>query len=187
MLHIIESYLNKYSIFLGDLNVQLIEFNKASQAEAKAFLKHCVQIDNWAEQLVSLRPYRSVDDVIELAKEQTRHWTWADIQLALNNHPRIGEKKAVINLSELEQNFSNREQSSILIDDETQQALLEGNIAYEKKYGYIFLIKASGLSSHEVLQALQYRLLNDPETEKRIVHHQLAEIALLRLKQELQI
>ena len=64
-------------------------------------------------------------------------------------------------------------------------ALLKGNIAYEKKYGYIFLIKASGLSSENVLQALQYRLLNNPETEKRIVHHQLAEIALLRLKQEL--
>jgi len=33
---------------------------------------------------------------------------------------------------------------------------------------------------------LKYRLVNDADTEKRIVHHQLAEIALLRLSQELQ-
>ena len=92
----------------------------------------------------------------------------------------------LLELSEIEKNFSNREQSSITADEETQLALLKGNIAYEKKYGHIFLIKASGLSSEDVLQALKYRLVNDPEIEKRIVHNQLTEIALLRLSQELQ-
>lgn len=89
-------------------------------------------------------------------------------------------------MSEIEKSFSNREQSSIPPDEETQLALLNGNIAYEKKYGYIFLIKAFGLNSEDVLQALKYRLTNDPEVEKRIVHNQLVEITLLRLSQELQ-
>ena len=86
---------------------------------------------------------------------------------------------------EIEKDFSHREQSGITADKDTQLALLKGNLAYEKKYGFIFLIKAAGLSSEDVLQALNYRLLNDPEIEKRIVHHQLAEIALSRLAQEL--
>lgn len=42
-----------------------------------------------------------------------------------------------------------------------------------------------GLDQTEILQALKYRLLNDPETEQRIVKQQLGEIAMLRLSQEL--
>nr|WP_218947247.1 MULTISPECIES: 2-oxo-4-hydroxy-4-carboxy-5-ureidoimidazoline decarboxylase [unclassified Acinetobacter] len=177
--------MNNHSIILGDFIVQLVEFNKASEADVKTFLKHCVQIEGWAEHIVAQRPYTCVTQIIEQAVKAANAWTWDEIKNALDNHPRIGEKKAQAELSCLEQQFSNREQSEISADEETQFALLKGNIAYEKKYGYLFLIKASGLSSEDVLQALQYRLLNDPETEKRIVHHQLAEIALLRLKQEL--
>lgn len=165
--------------------MQLVEFNTASDAEAKTFLKHCVQIDSWANELLTARPYPTLDAILTQAKAQTLTWTWSDIKVALDNHPKIGEKKAQLALSETEQQFSQREQAAIQQDEETEQALEKGNIAYEQKYGYIFLIKAFGLSSTDVLQALTYRLLNDPDTEKRIVHHQLAEIALLRLSQEL--
>ncbi|WP_407304740.1 2-oxo-4-hydroxy-4-carboxy-5-ureidoimidazoline decarboxylase [Acinetobacter sp.] len=166
--------------------MQLVEFNQASSPDAIRFLKHCVQIPSWSTQIAAKRPYVSVEDVLNTAAQQAASWTWDEIKTALDNHPRIGEKKAQAELSEIEKSFSNREQSSITADEETQLALLKGNIAYEKKYGFIFLIKASGLSSEDVLQALKYRLVNDPEIEKRIVHNQLAEIALLRLSQELQ-
>ena len=165
--------------------MQLVEFNQASTDDAIRFLKHCVQIPSWSNLIAAKRPYNSVEDVLSTAKQQSTTWTWEEIKTALDNHPRIGEKKAQAALSETEKNFSNREQSAITTDEETQQALLKGNIAYEKKYGYIFLIKAAGLNSQDVLQALEYRLANDPEIEQRIVHTQLAEIALLRLSQEL--
>lgn len=165
--------------------MRLVEFNQASEQEAISFLKHCVQIPSWSTQIAAQRPYSSVEALIEAAKQQTATWKWEDIKAALDKHPRIGEKQAQAELSEIEQSFSEREQSSITADEETQLALLKGNIAYEKKYGHIFLIKAFGLSSEDVLQALKYRLVNDPEIEKRIVHNQLAEIALLRLSQEL--
>ena len=166
--------------------MQLVEFNQASPEEAITFLKHCVQIPSWSTQIEAKRPYASVEDVLNIARQQAATWTWDEIKAALDNHPRIGEKKAQAELSEVEKNFSNREQAAITQDEATQQALLEGNIAYEQKYGYIFLIKAAGLNSQEVLNALKDRLANDPETEKGIVHTQLAEIALLRLSQELQ-
>ena len=88
-------------------------------------------------------------------------------------------------LSEKEQAFSHQEQSAIKQSTETQHALLQGNITYEKKFGHIFLIRAMCLDQTEILQALKYRLLNDPETEQRIVKQQLGEIAMLRLSQEL--
>ena len=82
--------------------------------------------------------------------------------------------------------FSDREQATLNADQETLDAIYQGNLAYEKKYGFIFLIKASGLNSQQILTALNYRLKNDPDIEKRIVHQQLLEIALLRLKQEVE-
>jgi len=165
--------------------VQLVEFNQASAEDVKTFLKHCVQIPSWSTELVAKRPYASLEDVLSAAKQQAATWSWDEIKAALDNHPRIGEKPAQAELSEIEKDFSHREQSGIAADEDTQLALLKGNLAYEKKYGFIFLIKAAGLSSEDVLQALNYRLLNDPEIEKCIVHHQLSEIALLRLAQEL--
>ena len=50
--------------------------------------------------------------------------------------------------------------------------------------GFIFLIKAAGLSSNEILKKLNQRLQNNLAIEKVIVHEQLAAIALLRLSQE---
>ncbi len=165
--------------------MQLFEFNQASTEEAMIFLKHCVQIPSWSTELVAKRPYASLEEVLSAAQQQAATWNWDEIKAALDNHPRIGEKKAQAELSEIEKSFSNREQSGIAADDDTRLALLKGNLAYEKKYGFIFLIKAAGLSSEDVLHALTSRLLNDPEIEKCIVHQQLAEIALSRLAQEL--
>ncbi|MFV5403483.1 MULTISPECIES: 2-oxo-4-hydroxy-4-carboxy-5-ureidoimidazoline decarboxylase [unclassified Acinetobacter] len=165
--------------------MQLFEFNQASTEEAMIFLKHCVQIPSWSTELVAKRPYASLEEVLSAAQQQAATWNWDEIKAALDNHPRIGEKKAQAELSEIEKDFSHHEQSGIAADDDTRLALLKGNLAYEKKYGFIFLIKAAGLSSEDVLHALTSRLLNDPEIEKCIVHQQLAEIALSRLAQEL--
>ncbi|MBD8010523.1 MULTISPECIES: 2-oxo-4-hydroxy-4-carboxy-5-ureidoimidazoline decarboxylase [Acinetobacter] len=165
--------------------MQLFEFNQASTEDAMIFLKHCVQIPSWSTELVAKRPYASIEEVLTAANQQAATWRWDEIKAALDNHPRIGEKKAQAELSEIEKSFSNREQSGIAADDDTRLALLKGNLAYEKKYGFIFLIKAAGLSSEAVLHALTSRLQNDPEIEKCIVHQQLAEIALSRLAQEL--
>ena len=166
--------------------MQLIEFNKASSLDVSTFLKHCVQIPRWSDEVLQQRPYSDVETLIAYSRQRASTWTWDEIKSALDLHPRIGEKKAQQELSKVEQAFSKREQAAITSDIETQKALLAGNVAYEKKYGFIFLIKASGLESQQILQALKYRLLNDIDTEKRIVHQQLTEIALLRLAQEIQ-
>lgn len=69
------------------------------------------------------------------------------------SHPsKIGERQAKKQLNAKEQNFSAQEQAGISLDEQTQQALLQGNIEYEQKFGFIFLIKAAGLSSDEILK-----------------------------------
>lgn len=67
-------------------------------------------------------------------------------------------------------------------DDEVQRALREGNLAYEERFGRVFLIRAAGRSADEILSSLRDRLQNDAAAEDRIVAEQLREIALLRLR-----
>ena len=159
------------------------DFNQGSSSEISTLLNHCVHIPRWSLDLLQHRPFSTTDELFQVAEKYAQSWNWDEILAALNTHPRIGEKKAKTALSEQEQLFSDREQATLNADQETLDAIYQGNLAYEKKYGFIFLIKASGLNSQQILTALNYRLKNDPDIEKRIVHQQLLEIALLRLKQ----
>jgi 2-oxo-4-hydroxy-4-carboxy-5-ureidoimidazoline decarboxylase len=164
--------------------MQLSQFN---QQPIQDTLQHCVNIPRWADEIVNARPFLSVQAALDFARQQANTWTWQEILAALNTHPRIGEKKAQAELSAKEQAFSAREQAAAQQSDQkTLDALLQGNLNYEARFGYIFLIKAAGLSSQQILAALNRRLNNDATSEQAIVKQQLIEIALLRLEQELE-
>ena len=165
--------------------MQFSDFNHASAEEILQLLKQCVHIPRWASDIEQQRPFASKEALMRYANQCATAWEWEEIATALATHPRIGEKQAKVALSRKEEDFSEREQAAISQDEETQHALLEGNIAYEKKFDFIFLIRAAGRSSEDILTALNYRLKNDLYNEKRIVHQQLLEIALLRLEQEI--
>jgi 2-oxo-4-hydroxy-4-carboxy-5-ureidoimidazoline decarboxylase len=164
--------------------MQLSQFNQQPIQET---LQHCVKIPRWATEIANARPFHSVQSILDFARQQANTWTWQEILAALNTHPRIGEKKAQAELSDKEQAFSQREQAAAQnSDQQTLDAILQGNLCYEQRFGYIFLIKAAGLSSQQILAALTTRLNNNEKTEQDIVKQQLIEIALLRLKQELE-
>lgn len=162
----------------------LSEFNQSDFTTIQTLLKQCVHIPRWGAEIAKQRPFSNMDILSNFAQQQAKSWQWEEILAALNTHPRIGEKSAQATLSEKEHTFSNREQANLAQDQATLDEIFKGNVAYEKKYGFIFLIKASGLNSEQILTALNYRLDNDLDTEKRIVHQQLLDIALLRLSQE---
>lgn len=168
------------------ITVFLAEFNQAPPEQLKTLLKNCVHIPTWAEKIILERPYSSKASLLKYAENLSQMWSWQEIQAALATHPKIGERQAKKQLNEKEQHFSNQEQAGISLDEKTQQALLQGNLDYEQKFGFIFLIKAAGLSSKEILKKLHERLQHDLAIEKIIVHEQLAAIALLRLSQEIQ-
>jgi OHCU decarboxylase len=90
-------------------------------------------------------------------------------------HPRIGDRAT-------SSRWSTQEQAGAAdADAEVQRALLEGNTAYEDRFGHVFLIRATGRSAPEMLSALQERLANDPDTELTVAAEQQAEITRLRL------
>ena len=76
-----------------------------------------------------------------------------------------------------------REQASITGGDaDVSERIRRGNVAYEQRFGRVFLIRAAGRSAEEILAQLEQRLENDPAAEEPIVARELREIALLRLE-----
>jgi 2-oxo-4-hydroxy-4-carboxy-5-ureidoimidazoline decarboxylase len=160
--------------------VQLDELNALSSEAAADAVRPCVDIDSWVEAVVAGRPYDGVAALLAVADAQARTWTAEEVDGALADHPRIGERHAGSGTSAA---MSGREQAGVdPRDAEVQRRLAEGNAAYEARFDRIYLVRAAGRSAEEILALLEERLGNDPETEIAVTAGQLREIALLRLE-----
>ncbi|KRF08909.1 OHCU decarboxylase [Arthrobacter sp. Soil782] len=159
--------------------MRLDTLNTCTPAEAAEQLTPCVDIPRWVNAIVDARPFSSEAEVIAFAENAAHPWTEAEIDGALTHHPRIGERARG---NTTEATMSRGEQAGVSTAGETQAALLEGNRAYEEKFGRVFLIRAAGRSAEDILGALNERLHNTPEQELDIIAQQLREIAVLRLK-----
>lgn len=157
----------------------LTEFNAADRESAAAAVRPCLDVDRWVETIVDRRPYADLPALLEVAADAAHPFTDEELTAALAHHPRIGERAAG---ASAEASLSRSEQAGVSADADVQRRLAEGNRAYERRFGHVFLIRAAGRSSTEILAALQERLGNAPETEKSIMTEQLRQIALLRLE-----
>lgn len=158
----------------------LEQFNLAERGDAVAALRPCADVTRWCEDIVDHRPYESVDSLVAEAAQAADPFTTEEIDSALAHHPRIGERAGG---DSREATLSRSEQAGVDPSDaEVQQALRDGNLAYEERFGRVFLIRAAGRSAGEILSSLRERLQHDPASEERIIAGQLREIALLRLR-----
>ncbi len=158
--------------------MDMLDFNSAPAAELTPALLACCDVPAWAAAVRDGRPYPDHDSLFATADEAARRFTRSDVDRALAAHPRIGERA---HREGAEAGWSRQEQSGVHRDADTQQALAEGNRAYEQRFGRVFLICATGLSGEEILSALRTRLENDEHVEAQVVAAELRKIALLRL------
>jgi len=154
-------------------------FNKAAYSDLAQALAACADVPRWVAALSDGRPYASVAVLLARADALARGWSDAEVDRALAQHPRIGERAAG---GGAEAAASAREQSGVAGDERTKARLRAGNEAYESRFDRVFLIRAAGRSEAEILAALDARLANDPETERGVVASELREIAVLRLE-----
>jgi len=158
--------------------IRLREFNALDDAAAAALLRPCLDVDRWVAEVVQGRPYASAEDLFSKARTAADPFTAAELEAALAHHPRIGEQA---DGGTAEAALSRSEQANLALDDDVQRQLAEGNRAYEQRFGRVFLIRAAGRSTTEILDKLQTRLGNSPDTEDEVVADQLRQIALIRL------
>jgi 2-oxo-4-hydroxy-4-carboxy-5-ureidoimidazoline decarboxylase len=158
----------------------LEEFNSGDRGTVLAVLRPCIDVQRWIDEIAGARPFHTVQDLTDSARHAANPFTGPEIEAALAHHPRIGERAAG---QSTEAALSRSEQAAVDPSDAAlATALADGNRAYEAKFGRVFLIRAAGRSSRDILDALHERLGHSAEEETTIVAQQLREIAILRLE-----
>ncbi|SDP13017.1 2-oxo-4-hydroxy-4-carboxy-5-ureidoimidazoline decarboxylase [Actinopolyspora xinjiangensis] len=157
----------------------LARLNSLPRPELVKKLLACLDVQRWANEIADNRPYESDTRLYEVADRAAAELSESEIHSALAAHPRIGQRSTGNDTSA---SWSRREQSGVDADD-TKLAveLAEANEEYERRFGHVYLVCASGRSGPELLEILRSRLDNDPVTELRVVADELRKIARLRL------
>jgi allantoicase len=141
--------------------------------DPRELLKVCASKE-WAQRMYAARPFASWDEMVDAAQKIWLALDADDWLEAFAGHPRIGERKA---------GWSSQEQSGTrTASEETMQAIAEGNRAYEEKFGFVYLICATGRSADEMLANLNERLTHGRDEELRIAADEQAKIIALRLE-----
>ena len=154
-------------------------FNTLQEADATRRLLTCLNVPRWAAEVSGGRPYADYSALATAAADAAAQLSDAELSAALDRHPRIGERAGAGH----EAGFSSREQSQVDRGDAAvMAALADGNRQYEQRFDRVFLIRAAGRSSAEILAELRRRLGNDDDTERVETVAALRDIALLRLK-----
>jgi len=165
----------------------LHELNTLSQPQLKEELLKCCGSSTWAKMMMAYFP---ADDLVELLEDAEEMWyacSKEDWKEAFTHHPKIGDVESLTKKVASTAEWASGEQSGVNVaSQETIKALAEGNRLYEEKFGYIFIVCATGKSAEEMLSLLQSRLSNNPNEEIQIAADEQNMITKLRLEKLLQ-
>ena len=156
--------------------------DEAPEPEARALLRICCGASGWIDRMLARRPFASREAALAAAREEWFALAPKDWREAFAHHPRIGDLETLQKKFADTASMSEREQAGVSgASPQVLEALLNGNREYEARFGYIFIVCATGKSAEEMLRLLQRRLDNDPDTEIRIASEEHAKICELRL------
>ena len=163
------------------MNPKLASWNTAEAASALDSMLACCGARKWAEAMVALRPVANVSALSEAADHAWSTMDEADWLEAFACHPRIGERKAT-HAAAQSAAWSQKEQSSLATAAKTVlNSLAEGNALYERRFGFTYIVCATGKSAEEMLAILNRRLDNNRADELREAAEQQRQIMQIRL------
>jgi len=161
--------------------VTLVEFNVLSSAQAETLLMDCCGAARWAASVASRRPYATVEALHKTADSIWWNLERADWLEAFSHHPQIGDQPAIGSASARQ--WAEGEQIGARAATEDVKArLARANRAYFEKFGYIYIVCATGKSAEGMLAILNQRLQNDLASELSIAAEQQRLILRIRLE-----
>jgi 2-oxo-4-hydroxy-4-carboxy-5-ureidoimidazoline decarboxylase len=165
------------------MNTKLDQWNALPAQEAVREILPCCGSDAWATRIVSRRPVQDENSLLTVAGEIWAGLEEGDTLEAFRSHPRIGDSRVEKTVTPQSSSWSAREQEKAAAGDEILMTELKnGNLAYDKKFGRIFIVCATGKSAGEILEILRRRLDNDEATELQLAREEQRKIMQLRLK-----
>ena len=161
--------------------------NALAQEEAESELLKCCGSTLWARRMTKERPFHDLQELLEKADAVWWALDEEDWLEAFSRHPKIGEKKSERAQAEEASEWSEQEQSGTRsADEETRRELVALNREYLQKFGYIYIICATGKTADEMLAILKERLKNDASLEIRVAAEEQRRIMHLRLIKSLE-
>ncbi|WP_298900495.1 2-oxo-4-hydroxy-4-carboxy-5-ureidoimidazoline decarboxylase [uncultured Psychroserpens sp.] len=163
--------------------ITLNQLNSLSDQEAFSKLEQCCVSKTWVNKMLQSRPFSSENELIETAASiWYNHCSIDDFKEAFTGHPKIG------NIDSLKEKFAHtsawagNEQSKVSEASlDVIEALAKANEDYENKYGYIFIVSASGKSAEEMLAIINARLDHKPDDEIYVAMNEQHKITAIRL------
>lgn len=153
----------------------LARFNALEEHAAAAALREVCASAEWVRRLLAGRPYATTDDLLRAGDLAMAELSTADLQEAMAGHPPIGRPKPG-------DPASAREQRGMAgASEELRAEMLELNLAYQDRFGHVFLICATGRTGEQMRDAVRERIGNSPEKEREIVRTELGRINRIRL------
>ncbi|MGE9277365.1 2-oxo-4-hydroxy-4-carboxy-5-ureidoimidazoline decarboxylase [Streptomyces rochei] len=153
----------------------LARFNALEESAALAELHEACASTAWARHLLAARPYATAEDLYAASDAAMAELTADDLAEAMAGHPPIGRPKPG-------DPTSSREQAGMAgASEELKAEMLDLNLAYQDKFGHVFLIRATGRTGEQMRDAVKERIGNSPEQEREIVRTELGKINRIRL------
>lgn len=164
-----------------------MKLDTLSDADAAAQLRACCGSTRWVAAMMAARPFGSVERAKSEADRIWRGLAPSDWREAFNHHPRIGERKAAVAQDATGAAWSSQEQSRVADADAAVKAeLARVNAEYERRFGHIYIVCATGKSAGEMLTIARGRMTNDSETELGVAAEEQRKIMQLRLSKLLE-
>jgi 2-oxo-4-hydroxy-4-carboxy-5-ureidoimidazoline decarboxylase len=163
------------------MNAVLESWNRADEASAAEAMLACCGSNRWAAQMIALRPIANIAALSEAADQIWSVMGESDWMEAFACHSRIGEPKTAF-ASEMSTAWSAQEQAAISsAASSVMRELAQGNALYEQRFGFTYIVCATGKGADEMLAILKRRLANDRMSELKEAAEQQRQITQIRL------
>ena len=157
-------------------------FLALERQEKKSLLLSCCGSQAWVEKMLASSLPADIQSLVAYSSAQWHACSAEDWREAFSHHPKIGDREA-LREKFVADPYAAKEQSGVTgTSEEILESLAAANHAYEQKFGYIFIICATGKSAKEMLEDLTARLANDPGKELHMAMKEQDKITSLRLK-----
>lgn len=167
----------------NDLKVGCDFINQLPKQQALDAFMQCNTSQRWCERMEQSRPFSDNQSLLEMADQHWKVATEDDYLEAFDGHPEIGDVSTLREKYRNTEKLAGHEQSGVnMANENTLQLLAQGNQDYKEKFGFIFIVCATGKSADEMLELLQQRLPNSRSRELENAAEEQRRITRIRLE-----
>lgn len=166
---------------MNNATVEWLDTLNAADAHQQ-FLKTCGS-RWWCDRMIEQRPYgtpEKLQKAAETAFDAMPREAWLE---AFASHPRVGDLDSLRMKFAGNREWSGQEQAGAVgAEEAVLQQLAEANETYYRRFGWIFIVCATGKSAAEMLTLLRDRLKSPPGLELETAANEQRKITRLRLE-----